>query len=267
MSALIFDCVVGVIILVSTIIALVRGFVREVMTIVGLVGAVAVTWFFGDGLKGFFLKHITSLAETRVAELAEDGDKPEPVTHLPLFEGKVDLPIDLLSVVTSYSTVFLGVFLALALLNFYISSAVEESKLTVVDRSMGAAFGLVRGVLLAALLYIPVSLFISDEDEKPQWIAEAKTAPLLQYSVDMVQSKYFADEEGGEEDVEKGKKDIKKTVKDMVEKVAKENAQDLDVKDIISGKNQKDASGKDSQGYDGGERLELDKLIKQEIDR
>lgn len=265
MTAIIFDIIVGVIILISTLIATLRGFVREVLTILGLIGAVAVTWIFGGVMSGFYTGHMTGWAEKRVEEIPEGG-----VTHMPLFDGRLELPIDFFAQVASYSTVFILSFAIVAAINFYVAGLVQESKLSIVDRSLGAAFGLARGVLLATLLFIPVSLFIADEEEKPVWIAEAQTAPLLQYGVDIIQTHFMPEKDDEEEDGEGGDKNAnaaEKILSDMKD-AALDKAKEVNTEDLLFG-----AGGKKNQdkpkndGYDGNERDELDQLIEKELDQ
>ncbi|TVQ84325.1 MAG: CvpA family protein [Micavibrio sp.] len=249
MTAILFDVVVGLIVLISTIIALLRGFVREVLTILGLIGAVAVTWFFGHVLSGFYSKHLTGWAAKKIEDIPEDG-----ITHLPLFAGRLELPIDFLAMIASYSSIFLVSFIILAALNFYVAGLVQESKLNIVDRSLGVAFGLARGVLLATLLYIPVALYIAEMEEKPAWVGEAQTAPLLQYGVDIIQTKFFPD--AGE--------DLKAAAADIKNEAGKA-AGGIDPRDILFGRDKDGENG--AAGYDGEERIRLDQLIERELEQ
>jgi len=264
MTAIIFDIVVGVIILISTLIATLRGFVREVLTILGLIGATAVTWIFGGVMSGFYTGHMTGWAEERLEEIPEGG-----VTHLPLFDGRLELPIDFFSQVASYSTIFVLSFAIVAAINFYVAGLVQESKLSIVDRSLGAAFGLARGVLLATLLYIPIALFVADEEEKPVWIAEAQTAPLLQYGVDIIQTNFMPEKDDDEKNgrgKDKTANAAEKILSNMKD-AAMDASKQVNTEDILfgaGGKKEKDAPKDD--GYDGDDRGELDQLIDKELE-
>jgi membrane protein required for colicin V production len=48
-----------------------------------------------------------------------------------------------------------------------------------VDRSLGLLFGLVRGAVLVCLAYLVMAWAIPQED-RPVWVAEARTLPLVQ---------------------------------------------------------------------------------------
>ncbi|MBL1148180.1 MAG: CvpA family protein [Pseudomonadota bacterium] len=265
MTAIIFDIVVGVIVLISTLIATLRGFVREVLTILGLIGATAVTWIFGGVMSGFYTGHMTRWAEGRLEEIPEGG-----VTHMPLFSGRLELPIDFFSQVASYSTVFFLSFSIVAAINFYVAGLVQESKLSIVDRSLGAAFGLARGVLLATLLYIPIALFVADEEEKPVWIAEAQTAPLLQYGVDIIQTHFMPEKDEDEKDGKSRDKTAnaaEKIISNMKD-AALEAGGGVNTDDILFGAGgKKDKNTPKDDGYDGDDRGELDQLIEQELDQ
>ncbi len=52
----------------------------------------------------------------------------------------------------------------------------EESKLSVLDRSLGFVFGLVRGVLVVCLIYLLYTLMAPTE-EHPEWLREARLTP------------------------------------------------------------------------------------------
>lgn len=81
-----------------------------------------------------------------------------------------------------------GVFiLALILLKFIagqIGDAVKDSPVGFLDRSLGAVFGFLRGVVMIAALFTVYDLF-SGGDE-PDWIADAKSRPLVAWSSDIL---------------------------------------------------------------------------------
>ncbi len=237
MTPIIIDLVVGLVILLSTVIAAMRGFIREILTILGLLGSLAVTWVWGGVLKPTYSDFLTSWAESQLDEVST-----EPVTHLSIW--KLDLPIEVLATLSSYGTLFLISFIAMALLNFYVSSLVQDSDLSTVDRSFGALFGLVRGVILVVLLYMPLTLFIGDDGEKPKFIAEAKTVPLLDYSASFVQNNILPEKNETDENIDNNEKNKKIGIKEIIE----------------NGYNSKALKDK-KDGYAGDDRVELDQII------
>jgi membrane protein required for colicin V production len=77
--------------------------------------------------------------------------------------------------------VFLVALVVLSILTSAISRRVKDSALSAVDRTLGLIFGLVRGVVLVCLAYIALSwVWPADKPQpQPQWIAGARTLPLL----------------------------------------------------------------------------------------
>ena len=74
---------------------------------------------------------------------------------------------------------------------------VRQSVVGPVDRVLGAGFGALKGLIGATLLYLALA-FVYDmmwgrAAERPQWVAEARTYPLLQASgaavADLVESR------------------------------------------------------------------------------
>ena len=90
------------------------------------------------------------------------------------------LPFQSSSETVRYAAAFALVFVAAVfiagLLAFFMKKLIESIGLRPVDRTMGAAFGLVRGVilLLAAAVVINLTAF-----EKSVWWQESKGAPVL----------------------------------------------------------------------------------------
>src|SRR5262249_29186058 len=68
-----------------------------------------------------------------------------------------------------------------------ISRRVKDSALSALDRTLGLLFGLVRGVILACLVYLGVTWALN-EANRPIWIKEARTAPLLQIGADKIKA-------------------------------------------------------------------------------
>lgn len=253
MTAMILDIVVIVILIISTLIAILRGFVREVLTILGLIGTVVITWFTGGVFKGFFSGQFTNWAASKL-----DKTPSEEITHLPVW--KFDLPIDLLAIVTSYGVVFILAFIALALLNMYVSNLVQESELSGLDRALGALFGLFRGIILVVLLYMPISLFVSDDGQRPKWLESSKSVPLLEYTVNFAKDNILQSSKETIKKIVDNKDSTKTDSKDNdISKKTSNKAESLKEK-ILN--NVKDSS---KEGYKNIERDALKSLIEKEI--
>lgn len=84
----------------------------------------------------------------------------------------------------TYSSLFIGGLFLLKWLAGLIGGAIKNSPVGFLDRSLGALFGLLRGmVLVSALFFGFTKLFPGDE---PDWIADAQTRPLVSWGSDML---------------------------------------------------------------------------------
>ncbi len=122
------DGIVAVIIVVSAILAYSRGLVRELMAILGWIGAAILAFVFAPSAQPL-------------------------VRELPVVGGFLRDSCEL-SIITAFVAVFcIGLILA-ALFTPLLSSAVQRSALGGVDQAMGFLFGVLRGVLLVAIAFI-----------------------------------------------------------------------------------------------------------------
>jgi membrane protein required for colicin V production len=134
------DIIVIAVIGLSAIIAFLRGFVREVLTIGSWLGAGLVTLYAFPVLQPKFEQWISS-------KLAAD------------IVGGIGL--------------FLISLVIFSILSHFIAQVVRGSALTAVDRSLGLLFGLVRGAILVSLAYMLV--FAMD----PNLLRGARTTPMM----------------------------------------------------------------------------------------
>lgn len=135
---------IGIVVL-SGLLALARGFVRELLGIGAWIGA---------GLAAFVFY---PLIEVQLAG----------VVH----EQKLILPL-------SIGIVFVVVLIVLSILSAWLGSMVRDSMLAGLDRTLGFAFGLVRGAVIVCLVYIGLSIFL----QPPEWPAAITHAKLLPYT-------------------------------------------------------------------------------------
>ena len=153
---MIVDILVLAVLLISALIAFLRGVIREVLTITGVVGGLAAAYFGGPLLaphmRGWFG--------------VEEGIEPERLFGV--------LPYDIVADALSYGATFIVVVIVLSILSHFLAEGAKSVGLGAVDRSLGFVFGLLRGVVLLGLLYLPVHLFI-DEESKESWFASSKT--------------------------------------------------------------------------------------------
>lgn len=134
------DIIVIAVVAISALIAFLRGFVREVLTIGSWLGASLVTLYGFPLLQSKFEQWISS-------KLAAD--------------------------IVCGISLFLGSLIIFSILSHMVARFVRGSALTAVDRSLGLLFGLVRGAILVSLAYMLI--FALD----PNILRGARTTPMM----------------------------------------------------------------------------------------
>lgn len=145
-----FDAIVIVLLIISTLMALARGFMRELATLGAFIAALAAAYyarlFLRDPLAGIF-----------------PADSPEWLPDLILFLG-----------------FFLLVYVIVAWFGANLSKSIQGAEgVSVFDRVAGAAFGFVRGAVVLIFFVFLVRMAL-DQDRIPAWIRDAQTYPLLE---------------------------------------------------------------------------------------
>ena len=146
----IIDIIIAVALVVSVIIGFVRGFVKEAISIATLVIAIWAALYFGPAVGGISESWLSS-------------------QELQVWFGRILLFVVILAV---------G-----GLLGWGISKLVRLSVLSGLDRLLGSLFGVIRGVLLVALLVIAGQFAGFDNDE---WRLESKLRPHFEVVADWI---------------------------------------------------------------------------------
>lgn len=146
------DPVVVIVILVSAIYAAYRGFVSETLSIFAWAAAAFATLFFGPKLA-------------------------------PMARGLVSSPF--VGQLIGYVGIFLVVLIPLSFISFRVSENVKNSPVGTLDRTMGAAFGVVRGLAIVGLAYIAFTFLVS-VSRQPDWLVGARTLPVIQGSAQVL---------------------------------------------------------------------------------
>lgn len=68
----------------------------------------------------------------------------------------------------------------------WLGRTVKESPVGFLDRSLGALFGLARGVVIVSVAYLAFSKLYPGNDT-PEWVEDAKLRPLVAWSAEMVE--------------------------------------------------------------------------------
>ena len=159
--AVFFDIGVLLVLLISAGVSFFRGFIREVLTIVGVIGGLLAALMFGKTVapyvRGWF-----GITE------ANDGGK--------LFDL---IPMTMVADGCAYIGIFLIVFIILQLFSHFISASAKAVGLGPVDRTLGVIFGLARGVLLLGILYLPFNAILPEENKRT-WFEGSATALYIE---------------------------------------------------------------------------------------
>ncbi len=145
------DLAVLIVVLVSGLLALLRGFTREVLAILSWVAAAAAAYFLHTLALPYIKPHI---AKEEIALAA------------------------------SVVAVFLVALILVSLITVKLSDVILDSKIGALDRTLGFVFGAVRGLLLAIVAFGFYTWLVRDEASQPEWVKNARTKPILQTGVD-----------------------------------------------------------------------------------
>ncbi len=189
------DYIIIGIVLLSGLLALLRGFVREVFSLIAWAGAYfAATTFYKIAL---------------------------PTTHHYIKNDKA-------AEWMAMAAVFLVALIILMVAGNFICGLIKHPALTTIDRSLGFLYGLARGVLVVSLIYLgavmilwpdidePQSIQQQDKDRNapPDTLVDAKTRPAIAFFADKLKAivpkemidKKIKESEGAMQDGEKAAK-------------------------------------------------------------
>jgi len=228
---MILDIFVLVVLLISAGIAFMRGFIREVLTIAGVLGGLAAAYF------GAPLLIPTMEGWLGVVEGQEVGR---------LFGV---LPFDVLAMGLSYALIFVVVVVILSVISHFLAEGVKSMGLGAIDRTLGFIFGIVRGVIVLGLLYLPLHLFLAQE-AKDEWFGSSKTHVFVEGTATFFAK--FVSQEGQDIVQEKGHGLLDK---------ANQFQETREVIDAVEG-----AGASAADGYDEEFRQEMDALFEREGD-
>lgn len=145
MPITLLDGILLVIMLFSGVLAMIRGFVREVFSIASWVAAAIAAFFLYGYLKPTVLQHISN---------------------------------DTLATAVSAGAVFVVTLLVVSYITMRISDFVLDSRIGALDRTLGFVFGAARGFLLVVVAMLFFNWFVP-EPKQPDWIISAKSRPML----------------------------------------------------------------------------------------
>lgn len=222
------DIIVVAAVLLSGLLAFSRGFVHEVLAVAAWIGAILATMY--------GLPYVQPFARQLI------GEEPLPVV------GDY-VSNEIVADVAAGAVLFVVTLTVLSIVTGSVSSRVRDSQLNALDRSLGFAFGVLRGAILVSLVYLGLE-WVMPPAQQPAWLRDARSAPLLQAGADMLRSVAPESLEPGappSDNAEAGRKPLEtdKVLREMMSPAPKAPGTDRPAAD----------------GYSDRDREQLDRLI------
>ena len=145
MPITLLDIVLIVVMLVSGLLAMVRGFMREVLSIVAWVLAAGATLYSYSKLLPYAKQYFNN---------------------------------DIVAAVAVIGGVFLITLLVVSVLTVRISDMVLDSRVGALDRTLGFLFGLARGLVIVVVAFMFFTWLVPDRSQ-PEWVKAAKSRVVL----------------------------------------------------------------------------------------
>ena len=147
----VLDLVVVGIVLISALLAAVRGFTREVLAIVAWVVAAAAAWYL----------HPLAL----------------PIAQQYISSGTVAL-------VASIGAIFVITLIIVSIITVQISDLILDSRIGALDRTLGLFFGAARGFLICVIGWAFLGWLL--QGKEPEWATASKTRPAMENTRDNI---------------------------------------------------------------------------------
>src|SRR6476469_985800 len=146
MPITLLDIILLLVMLVSGLLAMIRGFMREILSI-GSWGVAAL---------------VTLYSYPRVLPLAQQYFASDSV-----------------AAAVSAGGIFLGTLLIVSIITARLSDMVLDSRVGALDRTLGFLFGLARGLVIVVVAFLFFAWLVPDRSQ-PEWVRSAKSKLVLQ---------------------------------------------------------------------------------------
>ncbi|MFZ3358590.1 MAG: CvpA family protein [Xanthobacteraceae bacterium] len=145
MPITLLDIVLIVVMLISGLLAMVRGFMREVLSITAWILAAAVTLYSYGKLLPYAKEYFNS---------------------------------DLVAAIAVVGGVFVITLLVVSVLTIRVSDMVLDSRVGALDRTLGFLFGLGRGLIIVVVAF-QFFIWLVPDHSQPEWVRGAKSRVVL----------------------------------------------------------------------------------------
>ena len=146
MPITLLDLILLIVMLVSGLLAMIRGFMREILSIAAWAVAAVATLYLYSRLLPYAKQYFNN---------------------------------DLVAAGAVVVGVFMGTLLVVSVLTVRISDIVLDSRVGALDRTLGFLFGLARGLIIVVVAFLFFAWLVPDRSQ-PGWIRSAKSRVVLQ---------------------------------------------------------------------------------------
>jgi membrane protein required for colicin V production len=154
MPITLLDIVLLVVMLISGLLAMIRGFIREVLSIASWAAAAVVTLYAYPKLLPQAKQYFTS-------DLVANG--------------------------VVIAGVFLATLIVVAVFTIKVSDMVLDSRIGALDRTLGFLFGLGRGLIIMVVAFLFFAWLVPEKSQ-PTWVRDAKSKVVLKGTGDWLMS-------------------------------------------------------------------------------
>jgi membrane protein required for colicin V production len=147
----ILDLVVIGVVLISALLAAVRGFTREVLAIVAWVVAAAAAWYLHPMALPIAQQYISS---------------------------------NTVALVAAIGGIFVVTLIIVSIITVQISDLILDSRIGALDRTLGLFFGAARGFLICVIGWAFMSWLL--QGKNPEWATASKTRPAMEDTRDSI---------------------------------------------------------------------------------
>jgi membrane protein required for colicin V production len=151
------DYAVIAVLMLSTLFAFVRGFIGSFLSLAGWIIAIYLSYTLFPTIK-------------------------------PFLEEKMKSPVVIL--IAGHTVLLIGLLVIFGVLNVLATSAVKGMTAGIIDRSLGAAFGAIRGGIIVSFVFLIISTgigifngvdnnVIPEEDAMPKWLSSSRSFPFM----------------------------------------------------------------------------------------
>jgi membrane protein required for colicin V production len=148
MPIALLDLIVLGIVLISALLAMVRGFTREVLSIASWAAAAAATLYFLPDVRDWA-------------------------------RAQLNLQPEVLADVIAGAGIFLITLLLVSLITMRLSDFILDSRVGPFDRALGFLYGGARGLLLAVVAFLFFNWLVPERSQ-PGWVVDSASKPLLE---------------------------------------------------------------------------------------